>query len=466
MVAAVSILYDPRPIGETAIGIFKAYDIRGLVPRELDEAMARRVGRAFASFLGAKRLVVGRDARPHSPAIAAAAVEGMREEGATVVDVGLASTPMAYFAIATLPSDGGLNVTASHNSAEYNGFKLCRAGARALSADTGIKEIERRATGPQVPPSAARGGIEKAEVLEAFAEHVTQFAEGVRPVRVAIDCGNGMAGLTIPEVLRRKKEIEAVPLCFEVDCSFPNHEANPLKEETLAELKRAVRERRCAAGVAFDGDADRCVFVDERGETVPADLLTALLARHFLARRPGAAIVYDLRSSRVVPEEIARAGGRAVRERVGHSFIKETIRREGAIFGGELSGHYYFEENFGCDSGEVAFAATLAMLAAGRRPLSERIAGLRRYPKSPEINFRVRDVAEALERAVAAFPSAQVDRLDGVTIGAEETGGWWWANLRPSNTEPLLRLNLEASRLDLFEAARRRFHELLGEPAE
>src|SRR5262245_37119214 len=427
--------------------------------------MARRVGRSLASFLGAKRLVVGRDARPHSPKIAAAAMEGMRDEGATVVDVGLSSTPMAYFAIATLPCDGGLNVTASHNTAEWNGFKVCRAGARALSGETGIKELEKRATGPQAPPIATRGGLEKKEVLEAYAEHVAKFAEGVRPVRIAIDCGNGMAGLTIPEVLRRKKEIEAVPLYFEVDCSFPNHEANPLKDETLAELKRAVREKRCAAGVAFDGDADRCVFVDEKGETVPADLMTALLARHLLAKEPGAAIVYDLRSSRVVPEEIERAGGRPVRDRVGHSFIKETIRKEGAIFGGELSGHYYFAGNFGCDSGEVAFASTLAMLAAERKPLSERIAGLRRYPKSPEINFRVRDTREALEKALAAFPGTKVDRLDGVTIAAEERGGWWWANLRPSNTEPLLRLNLEASGVELYETARRRMLDVLGTPA-
>ena len=388
----------------------------------------------------------------------------MRESGATVVDIGLASTPMAYFAIASLPCDGGLNVTASHNPARYNGFKLCRAGARALSADTGIREIEKRATGPEIPAVGKRGGLEKAEVLDPFADHVASFAKGLRPVRIAVDGANGMAGLTIPEVLRRLKQIEAVPLFFEVDCSFPNHEANPLKEANLEDLKRTVRERRCALGVAFDGDADRCVFVDERGETVPADLLTALLARHLLAKRPGAAVVYDLRSSRVVPEEISRAGGRPVRERVGHSFIKERMRKEDALFGGELSGHYYFAENSFCDSGEVAFASALSMLAAEKAPLSERIAAFRRYPKSPEINFRVPSVEEALERIERAFPGAKEDRLDGVTIEGEEREGWWWFNVRPSNTEPLLRLNLEASNADLLERTRRRLFDLLGSP--
>jgi len=391
-------------------------------------------------------------------------MEGMREAGVDVVDIGLASTPMAYFAIATLPCDGGLNTTASHNGPRYNGFKLCREGARPLSGETGLKEIEALASTAAPAPSARRGEEERAEVLESFAEHVASFGRDLRPIRIAIDCANGMGGLTVPAVLRRLPAIEAIPLYFELDGTFPNHEANPLEEANLAVLRKTVREKRCALGVAFDGDADRCVFVDEAGEPVPADLLTALLARRLLADRPGATVVYDLRSSRVVAEEIERAGGKALRERVGHSFIKETMRRERAIFGGELSGHYYFADNAYCDSGEVAFAATLSLLASKREPLSRLVAALRRYPKTPEINFRVRDTREAIDRAVAGFAEGKDETLDGVTVEGSEAGGWWWWNLRPSNTEPLLRLNLEASDADRLERIRRRLFEILGTP--
>ncbi|HVS09516.1 MAG TPA: phosphomannomutase/phosphoglucomutase [Planctomycetota bacterium] len=448
------------------MGIFKAYDIRGLYPKELDEAMARRIGYAFAKLLDAKRLVVGRDMRKHSPDLAKAVIEGMRDARAGVIDIGLASTPMAYFAIGSSDCDGGLNVTASHNPGQYNGMKLCGRGARPISEKTGIREVERRVKEPYPKPPSRRGSLEPRDVLGAYADHVAGFAKIERPMKIAIDAANGMAGYTLPPVLERLENVSANTLFMELDGSFPNHEANPLKEENLDPVRERVRATGADLGVGFDGDADRCCFVDETGRTVSADLMTALIARELLAERPGSPIVYDLRSSWVVREEIERAGGVAIRDRVGHSFMKATMRERDAIFGGELSGHFYFADNFTSDSGEIAMVEALSLLSQASEPFSQRVAALRRYHSTGEINFHVEDKEAAIAKAKRVFADGEQDELDGITVAYGELSDpeWWWFNVRPSNTEPLLRLNLEAKTEKTRDQRRDQIVALLGEP--
>jgi phosphomannomutase len=446
------------------MSIFKAYDIRGLVPQELDAALAYKIGHAFARFLEARRLLVGRDARVHSEEIAGAVIEGMRDAGCDVLSIGLASTPMTYYAIGSSEVDGGLCVTASHNPGEYNGMKLCRSGARPISGDTGIRDIERLCGEPVPPPSKMRGKLEERDVLADYCTHVSTFSKVEREISVAIDAANGMAGYTLPGILERLPLVKASTLFMEPDGTFPNHEANPLKEENLDFVRELVRAKRTDLGVSFDGDADRCCFVDESGRTVPADLMTALLARELLKREPGATVVYDLRSSWVVQEVIEAAGGTAIRERVGHSFIKATMRERGAVFGGELSGHFYFRDNFVCDSGVIAMVSALNLLATGGPALSERVADLRRYHSTGEVNFRVEDKQAVIERLRAAYHDAQTDDLDGITCAYGELGApeWWWFNVRPSNTEPVLRLNLEASSAELRDRRRAELIEHIG----
>jgi phosphomannomutase len=451
------------------MGIFKAYDIRGVVPTELDAALAKKIGNAFARFLQAERLVVGQDMRTHSPALADAVSEGMRDAGAAVIRLGLSETPMAYFAIGSLDCDGGLCVTASHNPGQYNGMKLCREGARPISLASGIGEIERLCRAPYPAPVARRGAEERADVLQAYADHVASFARIERPITIAVDAANGMAGHALPHVLARLPRVRAHTLFMDLDGTFPNHEANPLKEENLRDVQALVRSTGAELGVAFDGDADRCCFVDETGTTVGADLVTALLAPRFLARAPGVPIVYDLRSSWVVPEEIRRAGGVPIRERVGHSFIKATMRERGALFGGELSGHFYFAENFTCDSGVIAMLCVLSLLCAGEnggQTLSQLVRGLRRYHATGELNFRVADKDALLARLRSTYRASRADELDGLTLefGALGDREWWWFNLRASNTEPLLRLNLEASSAPLRDQKRAELVALLGRP--
>jgi phosphomannomutase len=376
---------------------------------------------------------------------------------------------MAYFAIGSLECDGGLNVTASHNGREYNGFKLCGRGARPISAANGILDVERMCREPAPPPATQRGGLERLELLDAYADHVARFARIARPVRIAVDAANGMEAHTLPPILARLPRIEAHTLFMELDGTFPNHEANPLKEENLDPVRALAVARGCELGVGFDGDADRCCFVDETGRTVPADLVTALLAREELARKPGSAIVYDLRSSWAVREEILRCGGVPIRDRVGHSFIKATMRERGAIFGGELSGHFYFADNFVCDSGVIAMLGVLALLTkpenAGR-PFSRMAAELRRYHATGEVNFRVEDKAAAIAALRQRYRAGRQDELDGITVEFGDLGAseWWWFNVRPSNTEPLLRLNLEASNERLCREKRAELVALLGTP--
>jgi phosphomannomutase len=450
------------------MGIFKAYDIRGIVPSELDAALARKIGNAFARFLKAKTLVVGQDMRVHSPELADAVSQGMRDAGADVIRLGLAETPMAYFAIGSLACDGGLCVTASHNPGEYNGMKLCREGAKPISRDTGIAEIEKLCAQPYPAPVARPGKETRREMLAEYAAHVATFAGLGREISVAIDAANGMAGHTLPAVLARVPRIEAHTLYTEPDGTFPNHEANPLKEENLVDLKKLVNAKKAELGVAFDGDADRCCFVDERGETVGADLVTALLAPVFLKRFPGTAVVYDLRSSWAVKEEIQKAGGVAVRDRVGHSFMKATMRQKGAMFGGELSGHFYFGENFTCDSGMIAMMSTLALLTAPEnrgKSFGSLVSKVRRYHTTGETNFHVEDKTGMIAALKQRYALGRQDDLDGITVEFGELGGeWWWFNVRPSNTEPLLRMIVEASSARLRDQKRAELVGILGTP--
>jgi len=454
------------------MGIFKAYDIRGIVPEELDADCAWRIGYSFARFLNARRLVVGQDMRVHSPELADAVAAGMRSAGCTPIRIGLASTPMTYFAIGSLDCDGGLCVTASHNPGRYNGMKLCREGAMPISGATGIVEIEAMCAG--VDPAQTDGepaGIadETIELLDTYADHVAGFADLKRDVSVAMDAANGMAAHTLPSILERVPSIRAETLFMEPDGTFPNHEANPLIEANLDPLRDHIAKTGAELGVSFDGDADRCCFVDETGRTVGADLVTALLARGFATAHPGAPIVYDLRSSWVVKEEIAAAGGVPLRDRVGHSFIKATMREKGAVFGGELSGHFYFADNFTTDSGVIAMVRTLNLLSSKEnegRTFGELVAGLRRYHSTGEVNFRVEDTEATLAALKQEYSQGRLDELDGVTVEFGDVGDdeWWWFNVRPSNTEPLLRLNLEASSAELRDRRRAELTDLLGDP--
>ncbi|MBK7645103.1 MAG: phosphomannomutase/phosphoglucomutase [Planctomycetes bacterium] len=448
------------------MSIFKAYDIRGKVPAELDPPLAKRIGYHFARLLNANKLVVGRDMRTHSPQIQAAVIEGIRDAGSDVLDIGLASTPMAYFAVGSQPCDGGLVVTASHNPGEYNGMKLCRAGAAPVSGATGIGELEQRCKQELPRTAGTRGALERLDLLDAYAAHVARFARIEQPLEVAIDASNGMAGHTLPPILARLEPLRVATIFMTPDGTFPNHEANPLKEHNLDPVRALVKRSGARFGVSFDGDADRCCFVDETGRTVPNDLMTALLAREQLARHPGARIVYDLRSSWVVREEIRKAGGKPLRDRVGHSFIKATMRAHKAVFGGELSGHFYFADNYTCDSGEIAFVTAASLVSRSERPLSQQVASLRRYHSSGEINFEVADKNALLAQLRTRYRDGRQDELDGITVEYGDLGDapWWWFNVRASNTEPLLRLNLEASDAALAQAKLSELIGLLGKP--
>ena len=453
------------------MGIFKAYDIRGVVPDELDAPLAHRIGHAFARLLSARHLLVGRDMRVSSESIAAAAIEGMREAGARVTSIGLASTPMTYWAIGSRDVDGGLCVTASHNPGQYNGFKLCGRGATPISAANGILDLERMALEGPPPASApgSRGALEEVDVLAGYADHVASFADLGAEVHLASDAANGMAGWTLPSILERVPRIRATTMLMEPDGTFPVHEANPIKEENLDPVRELVRTTGARLGVSFDGDADRCCFVDETGRTVSADLMTALLATELLRVHPGSPIVYDLRSSWVVKEVVAEHGGKPVRDRVGHSFMKATMRACGAVFGGELSGHFYFRDNYTCDSGVIAMVSALNLLTRGdhrSQPFSSLVEGLRRYHATGEINFRVDDKDAAQARLRERYADGRQDDLDGITVeyGDLSDPEWWWFNVRPSNTEPLLRLNLEASAPELRDRRRDELIGLLGDP--
>jgi phosphomannomutase len=435
------------------VPIFKAYDIRGVVPDELDAADARRIGRAAARFLRTPRIAIGRDARRSSPELFQALLAGVVAEGVSVVDLGLVCTPMLYFGVEQLGTGGGIMLTASHNPPQYNGFKLCREHAIPIGEASGLKQIERLAADiANQPPAARSGSVERADVRSGYVDHVLRVGGATPRLKVAIDCGNGMAGVGLEPLLERLP-LEVTRLYFEPDGSFPNHEADPLKVENLRDVCEAVRRTRADFGVAFDGDADRAVFVDDQAQPIPSDLLTALLARRQLSRHPGGRVLYDLRSSRVTPEEITAAGGVPEMCRVGHSFVKARMREVGAIFAGELSGHMYFRfsETLVADDGIAAFVAVLDLLGTSPQPLSKLVAPLRRYAASGEINRKVTDIPRVLAAIEAEHANApEISHLDGLRVAYPD----WWFNLRPSNTEPVIRLNLEAASAERMAAHR------------
>ncbi len=423
--------------------IFKAYDIRGVVPDELDEGVAEAVGAAFAAMTGAQALVTVHDMRTSSGPLAAAFGRGVNSAGADVIDGGLGPTDMLYYASGSLGLPGAM-VTASHNPARYNGIKLCRAGAKPVGQDTGLAQVREMVSAGPAPAAATPGVTAGKDLLTGYADYLKTLVDlsGIRHLKVAVDAGNGMAGYTVPKVFEGLP-IEVVPLYFELDGSFPNHEPNPIDPANLVDLQRAVKDTSADIGLAFDGDADRCFVVDERGAVVSPSVLTALIAVRELASEPGATIIHNLITSKAVPEIVTEHGGTPVRTRVGHSFIKAVMAERGAIFGGEHSGHFYFRDFWFADSGMLAALHVLAALGSQRGTLSELLAEYSRYHSSGEINSEVHDQALAMARvrqAFTALPGVTADDLDGLTITAPD----WWFNLRPSNTEPLLRLNVEA----------------------
>lgn len=426
--------------------VFKAYDVRGVYPQELDEHLAELVGSAVARFLNAKSLILSRDMRVSSEPLARAVMQGALTAGCNVLDVGMVSTDANYFAIAYYRKDGGVQVTASHNPPQYNGFKVSREQAIPMSYDTGLANIERIALGPPPRPAESRGKAEHLDIMADWKRHILSFARNIASLNVVIDAANGMAGKMLPPILA-DLPLKVTDLYFKPDGTFPNHEANPLKPENLRDLQKVVREKGADLGIAFDGDADRCVFVDETGEAISSDLITALLAPYMLYRYPKAAVVYDLRSSKVVPEEIRKAGGVPVRDRVGHSYMKATMRQRNAAYGGELSGHFYWRDNFFADSGHVTMMEVLNVLSAAKKPMSELLKPLRRYYSTGEMNFDVDDKAAKLAELAEKFKDGRQDTLDGLTVEYDP----WWFNVRPSNTEPKLRLNLEADTPELME---------------
>jgi phosphomannomutase len=436
--------------------VFKAYDVRGIHPTELDEEGAYAIGRAYAEHFEPKTIAVGRDMRLSSPSMAAAVMRGASEAGADVLDIGLVGTEMVYFAVGELGLDGGIAITASHNPKEYTGMKIVRRGALPVGGESGLLDVRDRAmsitdmSGGQTP---GHGSVRQEDVYPAFVERVLSFVdlEAMRPLRVVIDAANGMAGAMLPPVLERLP-IEAVRCYFEPDGSFPNHEPNPLLPENREFIVGKVREEGADLGIAFDGDADRCFFVDDTGEFVPGDFVTALLAESLLEKEPGAKIIYDVRASWAVRDTVERAGGTALVNRVGHAFIKHRMREEDAVFAGEVSGHYYFRDFSQADSGTVPALLMLELVSKRERPLSEILRPYReRYFLTGELNTPVPDVALKLQELKEHFAGqGEVSHLDGISITAQD----WHLNVRPSNTEPLLRLNLEALDPALMERKR------------
>ncbi len=437
--------------GELVNAVIKAYDVRGVVGEQIDEAFVSDVGASFARLMraeGAQRVVIGHDMRESSPALSEAFAQGVRAQGLDVVHIGLASTDQLYFASGKLGCPGAM-FTASHNPAKYNGIKLCRANALPVGQDTGLATIAAEVIEGVPAYDGTPGTATSTDLLADYADYLRELVnlDEIRPLTVAVDAGNGMGGHTVPAVLGTLGPITIVPLYFELDGSFPNHEANPLDPKNLVDLQALVRSSGADIGLAFDGDADRCFVVDERGEPVSPSAITAIVAQRELAKEPGATVIHNLITSRAVPELVEELGGKPVRTRVGHSFIKQEMASTGAVFGGEHSAHYYFRDFWGADSGMLAALHVLAALGEGTRTVSDLMAAYDVYAASGEINSTVADAAERTAAVLAAFAdrTESVDRMDGVTV---DLGGHAWFNLRASNTEPLLRLNVEAGSRD------------------
>ena len=441
------------------MAFFKSYDIRGVYGSDLDETTARKIGVSLGRYFSqipenqgknALSLVVGRDMRTSAPAMAGALIDGLRAAGHHVTDIGMVTTPLSYFAVQRLGADGGIMCTASHNPPQYIGFKVCRELAIPISYDSGLNEVERNLESPA--PTAPPGELLSMDLDDAYLSFLVGLGKGLKPIKVAADAANGMAGKYL-EALFDRLPCELVGLFLEPDGGFPNHEADPMKEENLRYVSELVRSSGAAIGFSFDGDADRVAIVDETGATIGCDLATALMATDLLADNQGKPVTYDLRSSKVVKEVITEHGGEPIRSRVGHAHVKQTMRKLGAIGGGELSGHYYFQlhdkETYYADSALVALMRLLNILSASDKPLSELIAPFRRYFHTGEINFKVDDKNAALTAISETFSDARQDRLDGVTVEYAD----WWCNVRPSNTEPLLRLTLEGDTPELRDAS-------------
>ncbi|MGI8910712.1 MAG: phosphomannomutase/phosphoglucomutase [Rubrobacteraceae bacterium] len=436
--------------------IFKAYDIRGVYPDTLDEDLARDIGRAYVNHLGlsGSRVVVARDMRLSGETLEEAFIEGVTEAGADVLDLGLVSTDALYFAVGHLEEPGGAMITASHNPKEYNGFKLCREDAIALSLDEGIGQIRDLILSGKTPSAAEfPGSVEEGEISEEYAEHCLGFiqTEGLRPLKIVVDAGNGMAGKMLPPVFE-KLPFEYVPMYFELDGDFPNHPPSPIEPENTEALRERVVAENADFGVAFDGDADRVFVIDEKGEVVSGDLLAALVAKSVLEKEPGATIVYSAVCSKALPELIRREGGIPVRTKAGHSIIKPQMRKHDAAFGGEHSGHFYFRDNYFADSGIIAMLTVAELVSNQEKPVSELLSPIDPYVRSGEINSKVED-QEAVMQKVEEFYTergALVDHLDGLTVEFDD----WWFSLRPSNTEPLLRLNVEAENRETMQQKR------------
>jgi len=456
--------------------IFKRDEIEGVYPDQLKEEDAWKIGHGTAQFLrsllrgfergqtNAHSVCLGRDMRTHGKALAKALAEGITASGANVIDIGMIDTPQMYFAINHLGTCGGVQITASHNSAKYNGFKVSGLQARPIGAETGLKDIKHIAMALRHTKGICSGTVEKCDLTEDYKRHVLKFLNpNIKSLKVVIDASNGMAGKVVPVVFR-EVPIRIVRLNFERKGKF-KHESNSLIEENLAELKAKIVATKADIGVCFDGDADRMMMVDEKGDTIPCDLLTALMVPYFLRQKQGSTIIYDLRSSWVVREEILRHGGTPRRERVGHAFMRKTMRDTHAIFGGELSGHFYYRDNFYADSAVITLVHVLNILSEtpiSSGPVSELIGPLRRYYASGEMNFKVEDKQAAMQGLVRKFSEGDYDDLDGVTIQFKD----WWFNCRPSNTEPLLRLNVEAKEKELLENRLEELQDYLGEPVQ
>ena len=417
-------------------GIYKAYDIRGIYPEQLNEETAEQIGRAYIEFTGAKKVVVGRDMRPHSKPLFDALAKGMTDQGADVVNLGLCSTPMSYFANGKLGADGSIIITASHNPGEWNGFKLCKAQAVPISGATGIADIEQIVAAKSWKKSDVKGKISTYDIAPEYGAFLAKHAKLSRKLKVVVDYANAMGSYEIAGI---ENLFDIIPLYKELDGTFPNHEANPLKLDTLDVLREKVRETGADFGAGFDGDADRCGFVDNQGEVIPMDLFTALIAQDILSDGP-ATILYDLRSSWAVKECIEQNGGKAIMSRVGHAFIKAQMRQYDAVFAGELSGHYYFRENYTAESQGLAFIKLANLICKTGRKVSDLVAPLRKYFASGEINSKVADVPAVLAKIKAKYADGHMFELDGISV---EYGDWWF-NVRSSNTEPLLRLIVEA----------------------
>ncbi len=433
--------------------IFKAYDVRGIYPTEMNEEAAYAFGRALVLYLHPTQVAVGRDMRLSSPALAEAVIRGITDQGADAIDLGLTTTDELYFAVGKFNYSAGVMITASHNPKHYNGIKVCREQAIAMSSTTGLNDIRDLMFKGDFPAPEALGRRIRHDVTEDYVDHALSFIDvsKLKPLKIVVDAGNGMAGMIIPRVFKRLP-CQLIPLYFDLDGNFPNHPASPIEPENMVDLQKAVREHHADLGAAFDGDADRMFIVDEHASLIGGDMVTALVAKNLLRKHPGATILYNLICSRSTPETIERSGGKAVRTRVGHSFIKAQMREEHAIFGGEHSGHFYFRDNWYADSGLIAFLIVLELICEEDQPVSELLKPIDTRFRSGELNSEVRDIPAKLKQIEEHYKAqgAQIDHLDGVTIQFKD----WWFNVRPSNTEPLIRLNLEADTKPLMEAKR------------